>query len=102
MSTDVLDNSLTGPINPPEPQALSQSPVKPFEQKAPPNRRGVPKEAIPVHLAKENCSKCYGRGYTGRFHVGAASFVLPCRCVLKATTKLIEKSAAEAAKKEKK
>lgn len=26
--------------------------------------------------------------------------VLPCRCVLKATTKLIEKAAAEATKKE--
>lgn len=99
MSTDDLDNSLIEPINPPEPQALSQSPVKPFEQKAPPNRRGVPKEAIPAHLAKPNCNACFGRGWTARREDGT---VLPCRCVLEATSKLIKRKAAEAARKDKK
>lgn len=96
MSTDVLDNSLIEPINPPEPQALSQSPVKPLEQPAPPSPRGVPESAIPRHLAKENCGKCYGRGWTARTEAG---FVLPCRCVLLATDRLMKKAFEEATKK---
>ena len=67
------------------------------EMKAPPNKRGCPVSAIPAHLAKPNCNKCFGRGWTARREDGT---VLPCRCVLKATTKLIEKSAADAARKE--
>lgn len=65
-------------------------------QKAPPNRRGVPKEAIPVHLAKPNCNKCFGRGWTARTEAG---FVLPCRCVLLATDRLMKKAFEEATKK---
>lgn len=66
------------------------------EMKAPPNRRGCPAEAIPIHLAKPNCNKCFGRGWTARTEAG---FVLPCRCVLLATDRLMKKAFEEAAKK---
>ena len=66
------------------------------EMKAPPNKRGCPVSAIPAHLAKPNCNKCYGRGWTARTEAG---FVLPCRCVLRATDGLMKKAFEEATKK---
>ena len=80
------------------PQALSQSPVedRPPELPAGPAKRGCPVSAIPAHLAKPNCNKCYGRGWTARTEAG---FVLPCRCVLLATDRLMKKAFEEATKK---
>lgn len=66
------------------------------ELPAGPAKRGCPVSAIPAHLAKPNCNKCFGRGWTARTEAG---FVLPCRCVLLATDRLMKKAFEEATKK---
>ena len=77
----------------PEP-TISAAPAP--ELPAGPAKRGCPVSAIPAHLAKPNCNKCFGRGWTARTEAG---FVLPCRCVLLATDRLMKKAFEEAAKK---
>lgn len=96
---------LTEPINPEIPQALSQSPAEPPPLPAPPKARdprGIPESAIPRRLVKEDCERCFGRGWTGRLVSEEEGLVVPCRCVLEATSKLIKRKAAEAARKDKK
>ena len=52
---------------------------------------GIPESAIPRHLAKDNCNKCFGRGFSGWLENGD---VVPCVCVLKATDKLMAREFA--------
>ena len=57
---------------------------------------GVKTEEIPMVLVDKECGKCFGRGWTARTEAG---FVLPCRCVLLATDRLMKKAFEEATNK---
>ena len=92
----VEKNDLIEPINPEQPQALSQSPVEsipPLPQKE--KLFGVRPEEIPMILVDKDCPKCFGRGFTGRYADGS---VKPCVCALKELRRRHAAAIAEATK----
>ena len=97
MSTDEKSDLLQ-PIDPEQPQALSQSPVEsvpPLPQRE--KLFGVRPEEIPMVLVDKECGKCFGRGFTGTYADGS---VKPCVCALKELRRRHALAIAEATKKE--
>ncbi len=97
MSTDEKSDLLQ-PINPEQPQALSQSPVgstPPLPQKE--KLFGIRPEEIPMILVDKDCQKCFGRGFTGTYADGS---VKPCVCALKELRRRHALAIAEATKEE--
>jgi hypothetical protein len=81
MSTNEKSDLLQ-PINPEQPQALSQSPVEPVPPEPVQQKlQGIEADAVPMMLVDPKCDKCFGRGFTGRYADGSVN---PCVCTFKA------------------
>ena len=51
-------------------------------------QEGLKESVVPVHLAKKNCPRCFGRGIVGRYASGG---VAPCRCVAVASAERLRR-----------
>lgn len=61
--------------------------------------QGIEADAVPMMLVGPKCTKCFGRGFTGRYADGSVN---PCVCTFKELRRRHAASIAAAAKEMKK